>query len=123
LAPHAPGDFALKAALLDLSKRGKKIAGAYRPRGTVARTVEVDAPAGSTIAGASANGQAVTVPAGAASGALTVQGGVEWGWEGDVGGASPRRRGRTPSPPSAAHQVRRSPDLPVAQVAPYREGR
>jgi hypothetical protein len=84
LAPHAPGDFALKAALLDLSKRGKKIAGAYRPSGAVARTVEVDAPAGSTIAGASVNGQAVTVPAAAASVTLTVQAGMESTFEVDL---------------------------------------
>lgn len=75
LAPHAPGDFAMETALLDLSKRGKTIAGAYRPKGTATRTVVVEA--GVPIASATLNGAAVAVPPGATSVTLMMPAGVE----------------------------------------------
>lgn len=66
--PHVPGRaFSLMTELLDLSQRGSSIKGAYRPDPMAARTVEVRAPAGGTIASASLNAAPVAVAPGATS--------------------------------------------------------
>jgi hypothetical protein len=72
VAPHVPGDFALQTALVDLSRRGSVIAGAYRPKGGGTRTVEVRAPSGTKVAAASVNGAPVAVTEGMPSVTLTV---------------------------------------------------
>ncbi len=68
--PHAPGDFSLATSLLDVSRRGQVIAGFYRPT-TTPRTIEVRAPSGHAILGATMNGDPIAVPAGATSVTLT----------------------------------------------------
>ena len=73
ITPHVPGDFALRTALVDLGRRGNVISGAYRPFGARMRTVEVVAPAGTTVARAKVDGAIVEVPRKAASVVLTVR--------------------------------------------------
>ena len=76
LTPRAPSDFALRTELVDLSRRGKTITGAYRPvKGGSARALVVDA--GAPIASASLNGAAVMVPMGATTVTLAAPGGAE----------------------------------------------
>ncbi len=63
--------FSLSTELLDLSQRGSRLSGAYRPTGAGARTLEIVAPPGSTIASATQDGAPVAVPPGSTS--ITLQ--------------------------------------------------
>ena len=64
--PHLADDFSLETALLDLSRRGQVVSGTYRPTSTP-RSLEVRAPRGHTIAGATLGGASVPVAPGATS--------------------------------------------------------
>jgi hypothetical protein len=53
--PHAPRDFSLRTSLIDLERRGQLLSGTYRPTST-SRTIEVRAPKGHVIVGATIDG-------------------------------------------------------------------
>jgi hypothetical protein len=75
VAPHVPGDFALRTELVDLTVRGSVIEGRYRPLGAGTRALEIVAPAGRAVVAASVGGVSTAVPRGAASVTLTVPAG------------------------------------------------
>lgn len=71
--PHVPGAaFSLSTQLVDLSQRGPKISGTYRPSGNAAGTLEVRAPRGTVIASATLDGVAIVPDPGGASVVLAI---------------------------------------------------